>query len=111
VFAAVGRGEDDKEEGSTAVLYPHCRIQITELVKAGPTKIVEVELQTVEPPTPPPSPPSERQIAGPTTGMFRFLVIFSAPFLTYITRSCTDSFLAQTRYLNCQPRESYHLTL
>lgn len=60
VFAAAGRGEDDKEEGLTAVLYPHRRIKITELVKAGGAKIEEIEQQeepqTVEPPTPPPSP-------------------------------------------------------
>ena len=33
VFAATGK--DDKEEGLTAVLYPHRRIRITELVKSG----------------------------------------------------------------------------
>ena len=51
VFAAVGRGEDDREEGLTAVLYPHRRIKITELVKAGPPKTPQVQPQTVEPPT------------------------------------------------------------
>ncbi|KAJ3504341.1 hypothetical protein NLJ89_g7984 [Agrocybe chaxingu] len=69
VFAAAGRGEDDKEEGLTAVLYPHRRIKITELVKAGGAKIEEIEQQqqpqTVEPPTPPPTPPPEGQIAEP----------------------------------------------
>jgi len=57
VFAAAGRGDDDKEEGLTAVLYPHRRIKITELVKAGGARIEEIEQQqrpqTVEPPTPP----------------------------------------------------------
>lgn len=76
VFAAVGRGEDDKEEGLTAVLYPHRRIKITQLIKAGPAKIVEIsedqQPQSVEPPTPPPSPPPEPQIVEPTAGMFRF---------------------------------------
>ena len=56
VFAASGR-EDEKEEGLTAVLYPHRRIKITELVKAGVTAKVDMvdqeEPQTV---TPPPSP-------------------------------------------------------
>ena len=56
VFAAVGRGEDDREEGLTAVLYPHRRIKITELVKRGPAKPPQVQPQSVEPPTPPPSP-------------------------------------------------------
>lgn len=35
VFAAAGRDGEDKEEGLTAVLYPHRRIKMTELVKAG----------------------------------------------------------------------------
>jgi ATP-dependent Lon protease len=76
VFAAVGRGEDDREEGLTAVLYPHRRIKITELVKAGPAKIPGDQPQTVEPPTPPPSPPPERQITEPKTGTFRFCYFF-----------------------------------
>ncbi|KDR72582.1 hypothetical protein GALMADRAFT_252724 [Galerina marginata CBS 339.88] len=74
VFAAAssGRGEEDKEEGLTAVLYPHRRIRITELVKAGGAKIEEVERQeepqTVEPPTPPPTPPpQEKQVVEPTS--------------------------------------------
>ncbi|KAF9440471.1 ATP-dependent protease La, partial [Macrolepiota fuliginosa MF-IS2] len=35
VFAAAGREGEDKEEGLTAVLYPHQQIKITNLVKAG----------------------------------------------------------------------------
>ncbi|KAJ7098178.1 ATP-dependent protease La, partial [Mycena belliarum] len=38
VFTASGRGEDEPEEGLTAVLYPHRRITITELLKAGVPK-------------------------------------------------------------------------
>ena len=75
VFAAVGRGEDDKEEGLTAVLYPHRRIKITELVKAGPAKTPQGEPQTVEPPTPPPSPPPDRQVVE-KSGTFRLLSSF-----------------------------------
>lgn len=71
VFAAAGRGEDDKEEGLTAVLYPHRRIKILDLVKAGGAKIEEIEQQqqpqTVEPPTPPPTPPPENQTTDMTT--------------------------------------------
>ena len=68
VFAAAsvpGR-EDEKEEGLTAVLYPHRRIKITDLVKVGgsqPSKVqVEEHVESTVPsnqeqlPTPPPSP-------------------------------------------------------
>jgi ATP-dependent Lon protease len=53
VFAATSSGED-KEEGLTAVLYPHRRIKITDLVKAGAAGKVqqspeEKVPQTVEP--------------------------------------------------------------
>ncbi|KAG6839937.1 ATP-dependent Lon protease pim1 [Blastosporella zonata] len=54
VFAPTGSKEgDDKEEGLTAVLYPHRRIKITDLVKAGGVVTVEDggEPQTVEPPS------------------------------------------------------------
>ncbi|KAG1725484.1 Lon protease C-terminal proteolytic domain-containing protein [Suillus paluster] len=64
VFAANSGTGDDKEEGLTAVLYPHRRIKITELVKAGEhtsTANVQEETQTV---TPPPSPsPTEDDVA------------------------------------------------
>ncbi|KAG1727696.1 Lon protease C-terminal proteolytic domain-containing protein [Suillus lakei] len=56
VFAANSGTGDDKEEGLTAVLYPHRRIKITELIKAGEhtsTAKVQEEPQTV---TPPPTP-------------------------------------------------------
>lgn len=56
VFAASGsssgREGEDKEEGLTAVLYPHRRIKITELVKAGGLLKVEDTPQTVEHPPP-----------------------------------------------------------
>lgn len=35
VFAAAGKEGEEKNDGLTAVLYPHRRIRITELVKAG----------------------------------------------------------------------------
>jgi Lon-like ATP-dependent protease len=67
VFAAAsGPGrEDEKEEGLTAVLYPHRRIKITDLVKAGSSQLSTVQLEDVDSsvpsdqeqvPTPPPSP-------------------------------------------------------
>ncbi|OSX57702.1 hypothetical protein POSPLADRAFT_1067762 [Postia placenta MAD-698-R-SB12] len=54
VFTAGGK-EDDKEEGLTAVLYPHRRIRITELVKGGGAKVEDSEESL---PTPPPEPMS-----------------------------------------------------
>lgn len=58
-----GSGEE-KEEGLTAVLYPHRRIKITDLLKAGEhppvASIAPEDVQTVTPPeTPPPSPSFE----------------------------------------------------
>jgi len=99
VFTAAGRGEDDKEEGLTAVLYPHRRIKITELVKAGPAKITQVpeedQPQTVEPPTPPPTPPPQQQVAEQKTGMFSFFfVVFFCLYHSNYHRSRTNGFLA-----------------
>ncbi|TFY80204.1 hypothetical protein EWM64_g3812 [Hericium alpestre] len=77
VFAAntgPGGKEDDKEEGLTAVLYPHRRIKITDLVKAGPGQASTAAVDNAEPeqassgdqqlPTPPESPaPSESDLS------------------------------------------------
>jgi Lon-like ATP-dependent protease len=57
VFAAAG-GEGKEGEGLTAVLYPHRRIKITELVKAPlPISTGNSDSTTGELPTPPPTPP------------------------------------------------------
>lgn len=61
VFSANTGSGEEKEEGLTAVLYPHRRIQITELLKAGEhpalAKVAPEDVQTVTPPeSPPPSP-------------------------------------------------------
>jgi Lon-like ATP-dependent protease len=72
VFTAAGGsplregGEGEKEEGLTAVLYPHRRIKITELIKAGGSESstvaaaavesVEQEDEKTQTITPPPSP-------------------------------------------------------
>ncbi|KAH7884238.1 Lon protease C-terminal proteolytic domain-containing protein [Phlebopus sp. FC_14] len=69
VFAANSGSGEDKEEGLTAVLYPHRRIRMTQLLKAGEqTPVAHVtpeETQTVTPPaTPPPVPQlPEREVA------------------------------------------------
>ncbi|KAJ7253539.1 ATP-dependent protease La [Mycena rebaudengoi] len=55
VFTANGR-DDDTEEGLTAVLYPHRRIKITELLKAGVVKVEAVSPEQPQTVTPPPSP-------------------------------------------------------
>ncbi|CDO69721.1 hypothetical protein BN946_scf184687.g6 [Trametes cinnabarina] len=72
VFTAAGAKEDDKEEGLTAVLYPHRRIRITELVKGGQTAKVEPAEEakpeaTAELESQLPTPPPERQ--GPPMAM------------------------------------------
>ncbi|KAJ6577656.1 ATP-dependent protease La [Mycena capillaripes] len=56
VFTATGRGEDEQEEGLTAVLYPHRRVVITELLKAGVAKVEAVSPEQPQTVTPPPSP-------------------------------------------------------
>jgi ATP-dependent Lon protease len=75
VFAATGPPgkEDEKEEGLTAVLYPHRRISITDLVKAGGFHPPTAQVEHVDPPvlsgqeqlpTPPPSPqPTEAELS------------------------------------------------
>ncbi|KAI0027543.1 Lon protease C-terminal proteolytic domain-containing protein, partial [Vararia minispora EC-137] len=62
VATGAGRDDSDRQEGLTAVLYPHRRIRITELVKAGGQQPTMVTVENVEStegaqePTPPPSP-------------------------------------------------------
>ncbi|KLO11431.1 ATP-dependent protease La [Schizopora paradoxa] len=66
VFAATGK--DEKEEGLTAVLYPHRRIKLTSLVHTGVGQASTASVESVEGlPTPPASPePQERpQPASP----------------------------------------------
>ncbi len=69
VFSA--NPQDEKEEGLTAVLYPHRRIRITSLLKAGGSANATVETvgpETVDEEsqllTPPPSPVLEDGISG-----------------------------------------------
>lgn len=67
VFTAQGSKENGQEEGLTAVLYPHRRIRLTELVKAGSTAKVEPVEGTLEGATAAeaegqlPTPPPERE--------------------------------------------------
>jgi ATP-dependent Lon protease len=64
VFSANTGSGEDKEEGLTAVLYPHRRIKITDLIKTGEhlplANVAPEDVQTVTPPeTPPPSPSTD----------------------------------------------------
>jgi ATP-dependent Lon protease len=63
---------EEKEEALTAVLYPHRRIRMTELVKAGGQAKVETadEPQTV---TPPETPVEQNLPLGPCVLLFSFL--------------------------------------
>ncbi|KAI0833583.1 ATP-dependent protease La [Trametes gibbosa] len=72
VFTASSNKDGEKEEGLTAVLYPHRRIRITELVKAGQIAKVEPmeapqEVAATESETQLPTPPPERD--GPSMTM------------------------------------------
>lgn len=60
VFAANTGSAEDKDEGLTAVLYPHRRIKMTELIKAGEQpSTAQVVPEDTQVPTPPPSPGPE----------------------------------------------------
>jgi ATP-dependent Lon protease len=72
VFTASGK-DDDKEEGLTAVLYPHRRIKITELVKAGGTPLRESTEDTDLAVTS--SPSSHGEVAKVHTGTIWFFSI------------------------------------
>lgn len=65
--AATGSGEE-REEGLTAVLYPHRRIKISELLKAGEhpplARVAPEDAQTVTPPETPPLSPSPEHAKG-----------------------------------------------
>jgi len=57
VFAANTGSGDDKDEGLTAVLYPHRRIRMTDLIKAGEQpSTAQVSPDEPQTPTPPSSP-------------------------------------------------------
>ena len=71
-------GEDGGEEGLTAVLYPHRRIRITELVKPGDGLATASVEQVEEPkaeeeslPTPPDSPSPESRLGPVQTSFLR----------------------------------------
>ncbi|KAK7033046.1 Lon protease-like protein, mitochondrial [Favolaschia claudopus] len=74
VFTATGRGEDETEEGLTAVLYPHRRVMITELLKAGVAKVETVSPEDPQSVTPPPSPePAPATVTPPGPVQTSFL--------------------------------------
>ncbi|KAG6329030.1 hypothetical protein ID866_10059 [Astraeus odoratus] len=59
IFAS-NTGSGDDKEGLTAVLYPHRRIRLTDLIKAGEQpSTAQVVTEDTQTPTPPPSPKPE----------------------------------------------------
>ncbi|KAJ7205149.1 ATP-dependent protease La [Mycena haematopus] len=75
VFTAAGGADGEAEEGLTAVLYPHRRVVITELLKAGVAKVESVapeDPQTVTSP-PPPEPVAEQKPPPPGPVQTSFL--------------------------------------
>ncbi|KAF8550574.1 ATP-dependent protease La [Imleria badia] len=68
VFSANTGSGEEKEDGLTAVLYPHRRIKITELLKAGEhpplAKVAPEDVQTVTPPETPSLSPSPEHAEG-----------------------------------------------
>lgn len=100
---AAKEGEGEKEEGLTAVLYPHRRIKITELVKAGGSSTAsaesveqeETKAQTITPlssPTPIEPELSPEQLAKLHPGM-PYLILLSNILFIYSTGSVQTSFL------------------
>ena len=100
-----------REEGLTAVLYPHHRIKMTELVKPGPAKPPQVQPQSVEPPKLPcpSSPPLDRRVAE-KFGTFAYSIVslhYSNYHKTqYEQLSCTNS----TSQLSTSRISSHYLT-
>lgn len=47
IFPATGSKEDEKDESITAVLYPHRRIRITELITPAPTDASSASINEV----------------------------------------------------------------
>ena len=68
-------------------------MKITELVKSGPAK--NLQPQSVDLPTPPPSPSPDRQVADQKSGMFPVLVVSShrsnCHKVQYKRLSCTNT--------------------
>ena len=113
VFAAASGREDDKEEGLTAVLYPHRRIKITQLVKAGVAKVDETEPEAEVLPTPPPSPePHQEELV--TQHPRKSSTLLCPAFVRFTTgfRSTTPNLLpAQVQHFHCPSRQSHHTAL
>lgn len=114
IFAANTGSGEDKDEGLTAVLYPHRRIKMTDLIKAGEQlSTVQVPLDEAQTPSPPPSPDpgtSESDIAKIPPGQPSIVSCWKAFFDAHI-RASTNVLLAQACYLHCASREPRHATL
>jgi Lon-like ATP-dependent protease len=111
VFAAAsGPGkEEEKEEGLTAVLYPHRRIKITDLVKAGGSQPSTLQPEPIDLTvtsdqeqltTPPPSPqaidpelPVEQAKHHPGTPASCTLPLISSQLMVVVSFSASPDFL------------------
>ena len=113
VFSA--QGKDEKEEGLTAVLYPHRRIKLTQLVKTGSGvstgSVVNVEEGLDGMPTPPATPPpiEEKEKSGESTVKPTGRTCSSVFHLLYphkLTRCINNQYSSSA---NCFPSELRHL--
>lgn len=113
VFAATGK--DEKEEGLTAVLYPHRRIKLTSLVKTG-TSESTATIEALEEdaiagiPTPPPSPPPSEEEHGKEVSHHaarKFIVLFTESEISSSPSSSSDSFSTKLRHFTCECRKSH----
>ncbi|EIN09920.1 ATP-dependent protease La [Punctularia strigosozonata HHB-11173 SS5] len=100
VFAANTGSGEDKEEGLTAVLYPHRRIKITELVKAGRTmdEAEKIEQQLETPPSTPTSETEEVRQLLPGTLQTSFLQQHAVS-IANVTNLATQSYNKDDQYI------------
>ena len=109
VFAATNK--DDKEEGLTAVLYPHRRIRLTNLIKSGTEPATGVVEEAVDDslPTPPPESSDLSETPGVQETKPSALTMGEHPYqafaclsLTNRARDCTDCFPEQIPHFACR---------
>lgn len=102
IFASNGGSGDEKEDGLTAVLYPHRRIRITDLIKAGEqsssAQAVPDEMQT---------PTSSPRVESPDAQVYQIPpgIVFHQVLLMVNSKNCrtsSDFIFAQACHFNRQ---------